>query len=64
MEIFLDPSFTLMTSVIQYAEPWRYSSHHAGIAKVYIFPSAVVINAAANTVAEIYIEISANAMPQ
>lgn len=64
MEIFLDPSFTFMTSVIQYAEPWRYSSHHAGIAKVYIFPNAMVTNAAANTVADIYVEISANAMPQ
>ena len=64
-EITLDRSFSLMFGIfLQCAGPGRHSSHHIGIASVYIFLNAMVTNAAANSVSGIYIAITASLMPQ
>lgn len=39
-------------------------SHHIGIASIYIFPSATVTSAVANTVTGIYLATPASVMPQ
>lgn len=65
LEITVDPSFSLMFGIfLQCTGPGRHSSHHIGIASVYIFPNAMVTSAAANSVSGIYIAITACLMPQ
>lgn len=50
LEITLGPSFSLLFVIfLQHARPKRHFSHHIGITSVYIFPSAMVTGAVANT---------------
>lgn len=49
---------------LQRARPERHFSHHIGIASIYIFPSATVTSAVANTVTGICLATPANVMPQ
>lgn len=63
--ITLGPSFSLVFVIfLQHARPKRHFSHHIGIASIYIFPSAMVTSAVANTVTGIYKATPANVMPQ